>query len=464
MEDKRKPTAECIAALDIGSTKITLAVCPVNDSCEKERVIYLGSVDSKGIANYTVSNQSDVVACIRSLVSRMERELEHTIDHVHVAYMGGRIECKPYQAKVGCKTVEDKSTNTIISEADLKRLEEESEKYLQGNTHLIFDKEPVQYLADGERITSSVVNTYARECACDYNLFIAEQRAHDRLRRAMENAGLAVDSMRLGVRGCVEATTDLRQRQQGIAVLDIGTTRSQLVVYMGDRIQHYAWLPVGGKHITDDIAQGRAIDHREAEIQKIQAGRKLESCIDRIIEGNDDGMTENGMPSVEYIIYARILDFVNLIMQKFAEWNIGCRLGVNGLLLTGGGACFDGMHTIFEKLMATKTVGPRMSVNLGISTIYKCKCITDTSDQAALLRGATAIGLVHAAEEMRQRAIDQGSAPRHRPQEVHVESQEPDHDQEAEDTSLLGRFLGRIAKSIGGVSLKDEPGFEEPSK
>ena len=105
-----------------------------------------------------------------------------------------------------------------------------------------------------------------------------------------------------------------------------------------------------------------------------------------------------------------------------------------------------------------------MSVNLGISTIYKCKCITDTSDQAALLRGATAIGLVHAAEEMRQRAIDQGSAPRHRPQEVHVEPQEPDHDQEAEDTSLLGRFLGRIAKSIGGVSLKDEPGFEEPSK
>ena len=72
-----------------------------------------------------------------------------------------------------------------------------------------------------------------------------------------------------------EAVLTPEERELGVALVEIGAGTTRLVVYHGGAIRHTAVLPVGGGHVTSDLAAALRTPFAEAEQLKQRYGAAL---------------------------------------------------------------------------------------------------------------------------------------------------------------------------------------------
>jgi cell division protein FtsA len=87
---------------------------------------------------------------------------------------------------------------------------------------------------------------------------------------ALEKAQVRPQHRTVSSLAAAEAVLDRKQKEAGTAVLDIGAGTTNLIVIEDGEIQHVAVIPVGGIHITNDIAIGLKTDLDVAEQVKIK--------------------------------------------------------------------------------------------------------------------------------------------------------------------------------------------------
>jgi type IV pilus assembly protein PilM len=84
--------------------------------------------------------------------------------------------------------------------------------------------------------------------------------------RALQTAGLKVDSLQVGAAAACQATaiTDHQSR----AILDLGASRSTLVIGLGSEINFVRSIEIGGAHLEHAISQKLSLDN--AEIRQLR--------------------------------------------------------------------------------------------------------------------------------------------------------------------------------------------------
>jgi len=166
---------------------------------------------------------------------------------------------------------------------------------------------------------------------------------------------------------------------EAIGILDIGATRSSLVVYDRGMIQMSISIPISGIQITDTISQALSINMEEAEILKRECGLDANRCEDKIWK----------------IIAPLIDDMTQKIRNALRFYKIGFPYGkkVEHMYLCGGGAHFREVDTVLSNQLAIK-----VERGDGLTNVRKPIPRKFPHDQA--LSFATAIGLgIRAANE-----------------------------------------------------------------
>ena len=92
-------------------------------------------------------------------------------------------------------------------------------------------------------------------------------------------AGLTVDDLILGQLASAEATLTAEEKEIGVALVDVGGGTSDIAVYANGSIRHTSILPLGGNHITSDIAIGLRTPVEEAEKIKKKYGCALSKMV-----------------------------------------------------------------------------------------------------------------------------------------------------------------------------------------
>lgn len=450
-----------IAGLDVGSSSVTLAVRLVDERGGGSDQVFYAMSPSRGVTGNVVSNGYDVQGVIRNVCAQAERKLGFRIETVNLTLTGGRVKCAPYAARLKCEGKEANSNFTIISEADLQQIENKIIQYALSNTQVVFDREPVRYLADNREIRGSKVGTYAEEFGCDYNLFIAEKEYRDKLLRAVRNSGLEIASICLGARATAMSILNQEQRIRGVAVLDIGLERSELVVYENDRIQHYAWIAIGGAHVTRDIMERFGDRYEEAERRKLS---EVNLVIRSADEGGDGGsiissdeMTPDGSPTLGGVVKFRLHDLVEHVASALRSWGVAGLLSNNhGLLITGGGAVLPGCAEFMERSFHLDLIGIPLRVAYGAPATFELVSCDESQTVSSTMLLSSSIGLLHLAEQMGRIAVVKGSVP---PVEQESVSENMPVEQElVEDNSFISKFFSRARSFLGGLvgSPEDE--------
>ncbi len=125
--------------------------------------------------------------------------------------------------------------------------------------------------------------------------------------------------------------------EKGLAILDLGATRSSIIIFDEDTLQHTSSIPIAGQEITNQIATKLEISPDKAEKIKIACGlddKKDKKLVAEVIKPFVEDLTQ------------KIKDVLNF-------YQIQTNRKIGEILLCGGGAALKGLDAFLYKNLNT---------------------------------------------------------------------------------------------------------------
>ena len=390
------PKQNIIAGLDIGSSKISVIVAnTLNGSSQKIGVIGVGHAPAEGLRAGVVVDINQTAEAIRKAISNAELMAGVKIDSVCVGISGVHIIG---QTSHGVVSV----ANTEISYEDVDRAMIAAKAISIPADREILHVIQQNFVVDAQdRIREPVGMSGARLEAYAY-IITGGTTAIQNLLNGIEKAGIPiVETLVAAPLAATQAVVSKDEREVGIALVDIGDGTTEIVVYKDDSIQHTAVIPVGGQHVTNDIAQYLKVTLPEAEELKLHRGCAWTEMVDpdddRAIPVTSDANPPRFIDRIELaeIIEYRMAEILEVIGEELGDIPLP-----GGLILTGGTALMDGLQELAEAIL-------QLRVQIGYP-----RGLQGLTDRVNHPMYAASIGLALYGESLRRQEQEQNA--RHR--------------------------------------------------
>ena len=341
------PKQNIIAGLDIGSSKISVIVAnTLHGSNQKIGVIGVGHALAEGLRAGVVVDINQTAEAIRKAISNAELMAGVKIDAVCVGISGAHIIG---QTSHGVVSV----ANTEISHDDVDRVMIAAKAVSIPADREILHVIQQNFVVDAQdRIREPVGMSGARLEAYAY-IITGGTTAIQNLLNSVEKAGVPiVETLVAAPLAATQAVVSKDEREVGIALVDIGDGTTEIVIYKEDAIQHTAVIPVGGQHVTNDIAQYLKVTLPEAEELKLHRGCAWTEWVDpdddRSIPVTSDANPPRFIDRVELaeIIEYRMAEILEVVGEELGDIPLP-----GGLILTGGTALMDGLQELAEEML-----------------------------------------------------------------------------------------------------------------
>lgn len=146
--------------------------------------------------------------------------------------------------------------------------------------------------------------------------------------------------------GAARAALTDQQMENGVLLVDIGSSTTNLVVFDEGDLIHVAVLPVGGNNITNDLAIGLKVDLDIAEKVKLEHAvahsdfrRGKEDTVVVTVDGEKH---EFATADIDMIVDARLEELFEQITAELKKVGKVAKLP-GGIVLVGGGAELRGI-------------------------------------------------------------------------------------------------------------------------
>lgn len=374
------------AGLDIGSAEIRAVIAQEISDAEPLRVIGVGIASSLGMRRGIVADTEAVAQACNSALEQAERMAGHSANNLVVSVSGTEIICQN-----GLGVIAVGRADGEVSPDDVARaLEEVQARLVMPLNSEILHIIPKDYRLDDQKNIKDPVGM--RGVRLEMNaLVISGSTAHlKNISRSLEIAGMSAESFVVEPLASAEATLSVKQKELGTVLINIGGSTTSLAVFEDGDLLHLAVLPVGGGHITNDIAIGLRTSIEVAEAVKLQFGSANPEEIGKkdeidlsIFDSQEEGFVSQR--HIAEIIEARLEEIFSFVNSELK--NIG-RAGLlpGGAVLVGGGALLPGATDLAKQTL-------RLPAQVGYP-----KPLGGILDQVDTPQFATAVGLLLLAE------------------------------------------------------------------
>ena len=348
------PKSGVIAALDIGSTKISCLIAETvpakhraPDSGENSlKVLGVGHQLSRGIRCGSVINVDEAERAIRLAVDAAERMAQRTIGEVYVNVSGGRPISRLY-------TATEPVVGGQVSQRDMDRVLDAVLGKVDPGRRSILHLSPVQYHLDDVKGVAEPQGMYGETLGMDLSVVTVETPHLKNLTLAVEHAHLAIADFVTAPYAAARAVLAEDERSLGAAVVDMGGATTSFAVFHDGHLVHADMIPLGGHHITNDIARGLSTTIAHAERMKTLWGSALASQIDEREMIAVPLLGERGVDTVQQvpksmltgIIRPRLEEIFEMLRDKL-ETSDASHLAGRRLVITGGASQLNGVREI----------------------------------------------------------------------------------------------------------------------
>ena len=182
-----------------------------------------------------------------------------------------------------------------------------------------------------------------------------------------------------------ETVLNRQQKESGTLVLDIGAGTTNLCVIEDGEVQHVAVLPIGGIHITNDLAIGLKTDLDIAEAVKLQhavlGDKQKHGQVTLTHEGQKHFFEADGDYGINNIVEARLDDLFDMIDKELKKIHRSRKLP-GGVVMAGGTSKLPGIAEYAKE---------RLQLSARVGTMQPLGGLVDTVADTAF---STAIGLM----------------------------------------------------------------------
>jgi len=354
-----KSKGDLVAALDIGSSKTCCFVARVGEAGMPEagqvlsgaRILGIGHQVSGGVRNGAVVDMDAAETAIRRSVHAAETMASETVSRVYVNLSGGYPVSQTFGVEVSIDGHE-------VGDGDLKRILGQGRSVEIDADRDLIHSIPVGFSIDGNRGIRDPRGMAGHRLGANIHLVTASSGPVRNLSMVVQRCHLDIEGyvaspFASGLACLVEDEMDL-----GVTVIDMGGGTTTVAVFFDGSVVFTDVVPVGGGHVTNDIARGLSTPISEAERLKTLHGCATLSPLDdrETLEVPQVGEDADAMPSqvqksmLIRIIQPRLEEIFELVKSRLEQSGFD-KIAGRRAVLTGGASQMPGLRELAQKIL-----------------------------------------------------------------------------------------------------------------
>lgn len=347
---------DIIVGLDIGTTKIACLIGR-RDEGGKVKILGFAKTKSVGVERGVVRNITSTSDSIKKVVEEAAAKANVIVDDMYVGIAGQHIKSITSQGE--CFIPENRRT---VEQEDIDKLINDQRHIMLGPGEEIIHIIPQTYAVDGEELQGdySPVGTQGRKITATFHIVTGVTQNIINIRDSVRNAGYKVKELVLEPIASSYAVLDDRDKECGVALVDIGGGTTDIAVFSEGIIRHTAVIALAGNIITKDIKDGCHIMPDQAESLKKRYG----SCLPSNVREDDivaipgirnQPPREVNMRTLAGIIKARVEVILEQVTFDLSEAGFDGKRLMAGMVLSGGGAKLKHIKEFASLISCTET-------------------------------------------------------------------------------------------------------------
>lgn len=385
-----------VAAIDVGSTKVAVIVGDVTEHGDT-RILGVGVAPAAGLSRGVIDNIQSARDAISIAVEKAEQACGMRILSAVVGISGGHISS---QNNRGIIAIPDRTRP--ISADDRSRVLESAGQVAIPTNRQVIHVVPRGYWVEGTDQVSDPVGMFGGRLDAEVHIVSGAVSAIQNLTKCVEGAGVQVDDIVLECIASATSVLEEQEKQQGVALVDLGGSTTSIAVYDEGSVAHTACLPIAGSHLTHDLARVLRCPWESAEQVKCTVGAAFAdpAMVSETVEIQAFGTQSTKHVPLGHIceiLQARTEEILEMVALELKRVGYLDRLAA-GLVLTGGTAQLRGLPEVAESRLG---IPARLGRPHGYSGL---------SDLIGTPAFATSIGLVEYALGGRERVVESTGA------------------------------------------------------
>ncbi|GAC1655129.1 MAG: cell division protein FtsA [Candidatus Dormibacteraceae bacterium] len=366
--------------MDLGTSKVATVVGEA-DEFGNINIIGVGEAPSDGLRKGVVVNIEKTVAAIHASAQAAERMAGVRFDSVVVSLAGSHLSSQNSRGVIAVSR-DDRE----IGADDVDRVVDASRAVSVPNDRDVVHVIPRTFTVDGQDGVKEAMGMTGSRLEVETHIVTGSQTSIQNVIKCVHQAGFDVEDVVSQGLAAGQGVLSSNEMELGVCLIDIGAGTTDVVVFSEGSGLHLAVLPVGGNHVTSDIAIGLRTTLTEAETLKLNYGHTLAGVIppeERIDVHEVGGDRVQAIPRrfLAEIIGPRMREIFQMAQEEVRKSGYEGLLPA-GVVVTGGGArllgTVDAAQSVFDS-----------SVRLGLPA-----GVGGLADRVSGPSFATAVGLV----------------------------------------------------------------------
>lgn len=328
-----------IVGLDIGTTKITTVIGEVMPGGTVD-IIGEGTVPSEGMKRGSVVNLERATHAIRQSVQAAERVSGVKVNSAFVSVAGNHAKAITSHGLAAIRRQQQ------INQPDVDRAIENARAVPLDPNLEILHTLPQEYVVDGQEGIKSPVGMHGVRLEVDVHIVAGTAGPLLNLRRCVQEAGLQVEGFVLHALASGLATLEAAEQLQTTILIDMGGGTTDVGVFKRGNLSHSTSIPIGGDHVTADLAQILKIPVEEAENVKVRYGSAMPELAeqDLTLEITTSSGATHTISAFELarVIKPRITEIFGLIRDEIDQELGPVELVAQSVVMTGGASHLKG--------------------------------------------------------------------------------------------------------------------------
>ena len=320
-----------VVGLDIGTSKICAAVGEMTE--RGLEIIGIGLHPSQGLRKGVVINIETTVNSLKKAVEEASLMAGCEIHTVFTSISGGHIKAFNSHGIVAVK-------NKEVMARDLERVIDAAKAVAIPMDREVLHVLPQDYIIDDQDGIRDPLGMSGVRLEAKVHIVTGAVASAQNVIKCCNRAGLNVAEIVLAPLAAADAVLTDEERELGVVLVDVGGGTTDIAVYHDGTVKHTAVVPIGGNHITNDIAAGLRTAFNDAERLKQRYGCARASMVSGTERVEVPCVASKGAGTISRqilceIVEPRLAEIFELVQKEVTKSGYESSLA-SGIVATGG--------------------------------------------------------------------------------------------------------------------------------
>ena len=337
-----------IAGLDVGTTKICCVIAEWSPVGNLD-IVGVGTSPSRGLRKGVVVNIDSTVESIKQAVSDAEEMAGMEISTVFAGVAGGHIRGLNSRGVIGVS-----GKHREVNQTDIDRALEAARTVNLPPDREVIHVLPQTFLVDDQDGVKEPLGMSGVRLEVEVHLVTGATTSVRNVVKSVNRAGLSVHDIVLEPLASSEAIVSTEEKELGVLLIDLGGGTTGAALFRDGAVWYTGVLPLGGDHISNDIAVGLRTPTSDAEDLKKRHGCALTALVreDETVDVPSVGGRKARQLSrhvLSEIIQPRVEEIFTLVARDLARAGLE-DVAAAGVVLTGGTCIMQGVPELCEQI------------------------------------------------------------------------------------------------------------------